>query len=684
MNPIRCPFPLKSFPLNYYHTISRYESSMIFYDYLIQCKVRIPSRRKHFYSGDTLIYFGDTMTANKEMPKKRVTAKEFARRVGPRQAVLFIVLPAILFIVIFMIFRSIVSLMFENIDYRAQVYEDECVDAFTEFLSPGINMVNHTSYGIEDMRKAGQPNESLCSYLERQTNLIDDEFAEYTTGLYGFINDEYLDGSGWVPPEGYDPQSRPWYSEALSAGGNLVFVSPYIDTMTGETTVTITKALSDGVSVVAMDIQVDSLIDIALELKEASDQWHSYIILDNDGTVILHEDTAMIGQNALTVSDQTLNAIAEEVLTKHTEDTFNLDHINSNYIYLPAVMDGGWHLVIVCKTSEYMRDIYRIISSTVTLAIIGLIIIIVFLVLFTSRKIISEDYNSDLHAISGIYDSVHKINLKNNTYEIIKALPSKTAAKLATDASDVSESFKRVVEFMTYDSFREEMLEFTDLSTLEMRMGDSDSITNEYKDRIGKWCRARFIVDEREEDGTIRSVLWAVENIDKERRTRERLQYLSETDGLTGILNRSSGEHKVIKELQTDDGGMFIMLDIDRFKSINDNYGHDVGDQVIIAVAECMQSTFRGNDIVFRLGGDEFAAFMPGVYDRESGGLIISRLMESINNITIEGHDDLKVDVSIGVTFRKPCEPITFDDLYKKADKCAYESKSYAGTHVSY
>ena len=85
------------------------------------------------------------MTANKEMPKKRVTAKEFARRIGPRQVVLFIVLPVTLILVIFLIFKSMLSLMFENIDYRAQVYEDECVDAFTDFLKPGLNMVNHTN-----------------------------------------------------------------------------------------------------------------------------------------------------------------------------------------------------------------------------------------------------------------------------------------------------------------------------------------------------------------------------------------------------------------------------------------------------------------------------------------------------------------------------------------------------------
>ncbi|MBQ6967561.1 MAG: GGDEF domain-containing protein, partial [Lachnospiraceae bacterium] len=134
-----------------------------------------------------------------------------------------------------------------------------------------------------------------------------------------------------------------------------------------------------------------------------------------------------------------------------------------------------------------------------------------------------------------------------------------------------------------------------------------------------EWNRARFVVVERDNDGTLLSVLFMVETIDEEKKARDRLLYLSETDSMTGINNRGSGENKVRKLLLDGDGGMFMLLDVDKFKSINDTYGHAAGDKVLISIAECMRRAFRNNDVMMRLGGDEFAAFAPMVYTREGG-----------------------------------------------------------------
>lgn len=86
------------------------------------------------------------------------------------------------------------------------------------------------------------------------------------------------------------------------------------------------------------------------------------------------------------------------------------------------------------------------------------------------------------------------------------------------------------------------------------------------------------------------------------------MQDRADKDALTSIMNRGAGERAVINQPKNGHAGSFIMVDIDDFKYFNDEYGHDVGDEVIYAVSTQLKKEFRNTDIVLRLGGDEFAA----------------------------------------------------------------------------
>ena len=166
------------------------------------------------------------------------------------------------------------------------------------------------------------------------------------------------------------------------------------------------------------------------------------------------------------------------------------------------------------------------------------------------------------------------------------------------------------------ESSQNKLFKFIDLSTLNERMSDTDTISLEYLDNNNQWCRGRFTVVKRGQSGKIKSVLWMIEPIDKEKREREHLEWLSETDRLTGIMNRGGGEEKIRQIIENGEKGMLAILDADHFKSINDTFGHQVGDQVIIAIANCMKSSFRDADVVMRLGGDEFSLFLSGMTDK--------------------------------------------------------------------
>ena len=167
------------------------------------------------------------------------------------------------------------------------------------------------------------------------------------------------------------------------------------------------------------------------------------------------------------------------------------------------------------------------------------------------------------------------------------------------------------------------------------------------------------------------------EEVRKDRQLHQALREavdLAETDRMTGIYNRITGETRVSDLLRDGKSGMFVLFDIDHFKLFNDRFGHNVGDQVIIAVANCLKNAFRGEDIVMRLGGDEFAAFAAGVHSRNVGEKVLARFYDNLDHAVIrEGVE--KISVSAGVAFSPEKEEIDFRRLYETADQGMYESK---------
>jgi len=172
--------------------------------------------------------------------------------------------------------------------------------------------------------------------------------------------------------------------------------------------------------------------------------------------------------------------------------------------------------------------------------------------------------------------------------------------------------------------------------------------------------------------------------VDLEEKRGEQLQALSEKDRMTGLFDRVTGERKVNNLLATGDGGMFLELDIDHFKEINDTYGHQAGDAVILAVAQALRDTFRTNDIVMRLGGDEFGVFAVGIANRGTGKAIIQRLFSSVDELNLPMLRGRKVNISVGAVLSPEGDEPYFCDLYAAADSALYHSKKITGNSLTF
>lgn len=161
-------------------------------------------------------------------------------------------------------------------------------------------------------------------------------------------------------------------------------------------------------------------------------------------------------------------------------------------------------------------------------------------------------------------------------------------------------------------------------------------------------------------------------------RIRNRLIRLTRTDALTGLANRSAlfeyGEQMVARFADQPTELSVLLLDLDHFKRINDNFGHHVGDNILIKVAELVKETMRSRDVFSRLGGEEFVALLPFA-DNNKAKAIAMRINEKLSqhdftSLIVQG----KITVSIGVATMENNE-MTFDDLLHGADLAMYEAK---------
>lgn len=150
---------------------------------------------------------------------------------------------------------------------------------------------------------------------------------------------------------------------------------------------------------------------------------------------------------------------------------------------------------------------------------------------------------------------------------------------------------------------------------------------------------------------------------------REELEKMVVTDHLTKLYSRGYLDDKMNLSMLEDQQGTFILIDIDNFKSVNDQYGHQVGDEVLIQLARQIAKNIRGTDIGARWGGEELAIYLPGT-PLETGVMIANRLVDKV-----EKHTNPNVTVSCGVSTWIRGQEDTTKTVFKRADQALYLAK---------
>lgn len=173
-------------------------------------------------------------------------------------------------------------------------------------------------------------------------------------------------------------------------------------------------------------------------------------------------------------------------------------------------------------------------------------------------------------------------------------------------------------------------------------------------------------------DGQVVRVIGTLTDISAQIDRETELRQQAQQDPLTGLYNRA-GVKLINARLEQISRGVLFMLDLDDFKSINDNYGHAAGDKLLVAVARILEETFRTDDIVARVGGDEFVALLSGSDNEEMARQKAQELLDRVHALRIEGINTV-ASVSVGAASAPACGR-TYETLSAAADEALYSIK---------
>ena len=292
-----------------------------------------------------------------------------------------------------MIFTSVIILLFigvilvyyarlsaetrERIIKISELNAESSAEQIDKYLSTGVDILRLAGYSLDNMIRDGRSRQEIRDYLVNQSFAIINITSKNCNGLYGYINDQYLDGTDWVPEEGYEATERPWYVDARASIGRVAIVDPYLDAETGTIMISLAKTLCDGKSVVAMDFSIQRLQSIAEELAAQGDC--KVLLLDRGYRVIAHSDKEEVGKDYFRESEGLGTAIVEKMRATNS-NFFSLDYEGSEYIVYATTVADDWVCLSVTDATpafnHLKRSLFLIIAAAIL--IIGVQMFIVF------------------------------------------------------------------------------------------------------------------------------------------------------------------------------------------------------------------------------------------------------------------------------------------------------------------
>lgn len=333
---------------------------------------------------------------------------------------------------------------------------------FNEYFATSVDALKLTAYTLEGMVAEDRSGEEILDYLIGQSNAVINAIFENTMGVYGYINGGYYDGAGWIPEEGFEPKTRPWYLEAAANPGKVTLIDPYVDAQSGLVMMSLAVMLSDGDSVVSMDIYLDRIQELTEDAVRsgASDV---EIILDKRNIVIAHSDKSEVGKN-YDAERGTLAAAIMEHLSDSDETYFEFVYGDSRYVAYQSKLQNDWLCLSIKDATSVFAPLQLILIITIFVIALIVFVIAAFLTSYNRNNQTIEDLTEEtkLDQLTGFLN-------KTGTAEKMPELCRTQSGMLAILDLD---SFKLVNDLYGHDIGDRVLKTFANLVRRNTRTGD--------------------------------------------------------------------------------------------------------------------------------------------------------------------------------------------------------------------
>ena len=211
-----------------------------------------------------------------------------------------------------------------------------------------------------------------------------------------------------------------------------------------------------------------------------------------------------------------------------------------------------------------------------------------------------------------------------------------------------------------------------------MRTGKGTNYIIEEKGENGSEYLELIKRPTHDENGNVNGIIALINNITEMQLLKLELEKRSKTDSLTGLLNKQTTEELITELIKNEailhSKGALLMIDIDKFKDINDTFGHAAGDRVLMAVGNIIHSSFKGMDVAGRIGGDEFMVYLRDINSPDSALRLAAQISDKARHLFPNEPLGKCVTLSIGIALY-PEHSKNFEDLYRAADQALYYVK---------
>lgn len=257
----------------------------------------------------------------------------------------------------FYTFASFYSVAMEDAVTIGKNSVSQEAEELNNFLLQGLDVLQVTGLVVDSMMRDGAGSEEIGKFLLQESEDYARAIDKNFTGIYGVFDGVYLDGIGWVPDADYIPQDRIWYTTALAGGGRPMVVSPYLDAQTGSIMISVSQLLSDGKSVVSLDIVMDEMQQMAKNIQ-LNGEGYGFII-DKNGLVVAHHDDAQKGKNYLTdedMQDSPLREMTRKILSC-SGDAVTMELDGEECMIFSKEVQKDWYVAMVINTADLFERV---------------------------------------------------------------------------------------------------------------------------------------------------------------------------------------------------------------------------------------------------------------------------------------------------------------------------------------